>query len=591
MRLSIVENVGHPRHVSRRHRSSGTLLPVTSPTKSSAHHGCSICISLDHLRRSRAELYHYREVCCVDTATAHPPHQPDQIQVEGDADVWGSPVLEAQPGNGDGDDASDSEHENADAGEEPESEHGDKTEADGKGAQEDDNESTLEEDPDGVPVPTTEAGEITNKTKLVRFFNKTDFDKDDPYSTLIANLAKYGPVIRCSVVVEGTHMPASGRDFAFDVKGINCFMYFAKLLYAPVLRLKVQFRDAQSEGEAYHTIEIEFPWANDSMHDRRGLIDLSKGKRDPTTGLTRYTFTSYYAAVVRGMNVVRQKSMRTRLGDAGLEFVRLFRQFIDPKNGPNTIVLDVCPTPTMPAESKRRGAFAKPPKQTLEAQAQVVNEIHFDTNPDQTAIEALLPGGDGYLSERLFHLQYDFFRHNQGETQIAASAMKLPSLIMKRHPPHPMTSMVCESTYANIEEAAVQLGWHAEYQYQEQATSLALFREVQHNGLLYKAGPFILVPIRLSPFRHLDSNNAELLFRLPGLARVKISYMFSVKEGEDFKREISGFVSEVPVGRIPAADAYIFIGSHSADSKVGRDAMHVNDTRQRTRFKPLEDEG
>ncbi|KAF2164614.1 hypothetical protein M409DRAFT_56442 [Zasmidium cellare ATCC 36951] len=226
---------------------------------------------------------------------------------------------------------------------------------------------------------------------------------------------------------------------------------------------RFQVRDAQGGNDAHHIIEIGFSWSNDSTHEGRGVVDFIKGAQDQKTKLTRYTFTSSYA---------NAKPMKARLAKHGAKVIKVLKQLIEPTDGNNSIVLDVCPFD--------RGV-AKAPKKKDSKQEETA-AVHFDPDPNFLAMEVLPPGGSGYLLETMFNLQYNFFRHKHGEMEIIAGNMPPTSVMMAQQPPRPMTSMLLPHTYTftNFEEAATQLAWHAE-QFQKQAIALKLFNSVRHS--------------------------------------------------------------------------------------------------------------
>ncbi|UJO24416.1 uncharacterized protein CLAFUR5_13514 [Fulvia fulva] len=137
------------------------------------------------------------------------------------------------------------------------------------------------------------------------------------------------------VLTKNTLFPAPSSRFTYDVNlmGPNLLFRFAKLAYAPFIRIHIQFRDTHSDGRPFLEVVIDFHWANDNAQERRGVIDYCMEPENPKTRLTRVIFNSAYATVVLGWTNHLRKDIADRFTTTDKALLKQIDTWLEPKEG------------------------------------------------------------------------------------------------------------------------------------------------------------------------------------------------------------------------------------------------------------------
>ncbi|KAI7266628.1 hypothetical protein KC343_g4392 [Hortaea werneckii] len=460
--------------------------------------------------------------------------------------------------------------------------------------------------------------ELTDNTTLVPLWKPK---KSEPFHQVISNLCGVANTWqRCYLErPNGELVPTPRPDFAFDRNDCNMFVSYRSLLYAPCVRLELRFYDSNSvngDGRVhpFHKVTVDFHWANDSHHPgKRGVYDYAYSKDTNKDGHKAMTFRSGFATV-SGLTVAVQR-FTDRTTKGGKQLLEMIDQMIEPTrdhlvtlhciqevprpkpmpqgdNDANEITrptgshlvaphcIQKVPRPEpMPHGSNDANEITRPTESHLVAphciqkvprpkpMPQVDNcasEIIWPAKPDLLAVQAYLPGGDGFLPSSLFSLEYPFFRNNQGTMHILEGAMPKRKQLINNRSPHPMVPMLCEDTFSSIEEWATQWTHFCTVANEEEKRRLELWTTVPHLSMIITVGTFSVVVVHFNDFPKLSASNQELKFRLPDDSYVEMSYRAS-QSGELVR--LRGFHATGQIGGLPSASAY-FVGTNKCANEI-----------------------
>ncbi|KAI7489748.1 hypothetical protein KC357_g2157 [Hortaea werneckii] len=302
--------------------------------------------------------------------------------------------------------------------------------------------------------------DLTDDTPLIPLWKPK---KSEPFDRLLSNLSGVANTWqRCYLErPNGKLVPTPRSDFAFDRNDCNMFVSYRSLLYAPCVRLELRFYSGTSiNGDErvrpFHKVKVDFHWANDSHHPgKRGVYDYAYSKDTNKYGHRVMSFKSDFATV-SGLTIANHQ-LSDRIAEEGKQLLKLVDEMLEP-TGSNLITLHCiqeAPRPktvpqgdhdasetTWPTESHlitphcsqeaprpktvpqgdhdasettgpteshlitpHCSQEARRPK-TVAQGDQNVSEIIWPAKPDLLAVQAYLPGGDGFLLSSLFSLEY-----------------------------------------------------------------------------------------------------------------------------------------------------------------------------------------
>ncbi|GAB1735355.1 hypothetical protein NU219Hw_g2991t1 [Hortaea werneckii] len=392
---------------------------------------------------------------------------------------------------------------------------------------------------------------LTDDTTLVPLWKPK---KSEPFDKVVSNLSGVANTWqRCYLErPNGELVPTPRPDFAFDRVDCNMFVSYRSLLYAPCVRLELRFYDTTSINDdervyLFHKVIVDFHWANDSHHPgKRGVYDYAYSKDTNKDGHRVMSFWSDFATV-SGLTIANQQ-FSDNLTEGSKHLLKLIDEMIEP-TGSHLVTLHCI------QESPR-------PKPVPQGDKDA-SEIVWPAKPDLLALQAYLPGGDGFLPPSFFSLEYPFFRDNQGAIHIHALAMKTPKTLIDSRSPHPMLPMLCENTSSSVEEWAIQWAQYSNIANQEEKRQLELWTTVRHESMIITVGKFAVVVVYFNNlFPKLSAYGNELHFRLPDDLTVEMVYISS-QNGEVVR--LNGFHATGTIGAFPSASAYFVVTSKHAN--------------------------
>ncbi|KAI7476554.1 hypothetical protein KC351_g9390 [Hortaea werneckii] len=419
--------------------------------------------------------------------------------------------------------------------------------------------------------------DLTDDTPLIPLWKPK---KSEPFDRLLSNLSGVANTWqRCYLErPNGKLVPTPRSDFAFDRNDCNMFVSYRSLLYAPCVRLELRFYSGTSiNGDErvrpFHKVKVDFHWANDSHHPgKRGVYDYAYSKDTNKYGHRVMSFKSDFATV-SGLTIANHQ-LSDRIAEEGKQLLKLVDEMLEP-TGSNLITLHCIqeaprpkPVPqgdhdasetTRPTESHLITPHCSqetPHPKTVPQGDQDASEIIWPAKPDLLAVQAYLPGGNGFLLSSLFSLEYPFFRGSQGTMQIQAGVLMNRKWLIDMPSPHPMVPMLCENTLSSIEEWAIQWTQYCHIANVEEQRQLELWTRAYHHAMIIAVGPFAVVVV------HSNDNFRELTFRLPDDLSVEISYLSS-NSGEVVK--LIGFHATGQIGDLPSASAHFVVTNKRAD--------------------------
>ncbi|RMX95154.1 hypothetical protein D0867_13599 [Hortaea werneckii] len=268
--------------------------------------------------------------------------------------------------------------------------------------------------------------ELTEHTTLVPLWKPK---KSEPFDKVVSNLSGVANTWqRCYLErPNGKLVPTPRPDFAFDPVDCNMFVSYRSLLYAPCVRLELRFYDATNiNGDErvhpFHKVTVDFHWANDSHHPgKRGVYDYAYSKDTNKDGHRVMSFRSDFATV-SGLTITNQK-LSDHLTEGSKHLLKLIDEMVEPTESHLVTLHCVQEVPR--------------PKPVPQGDNDA-SEIIWPAKPDLLAVQAYLPGGDGFLPPSLFSLEYPFFHNSQGAIHIHTNGMLTRKKLIDSRSPHPM---------------------------------------------------------------------------------------------------------------------------------------------------------